>query len=109
MLRIENHKIHYSGQNIFLMHSVENALEFEEGILVLLNIFNEKQPTRKFYDNVLFFNKDLSLRWQIKGKKARLYTAIIKADQEAKAIDWEGFSNQLDLKTGHVTKETFWR
>ncbi|QLY25941.1 hypothetical protein [Bdellovibrio sp. KM01] len=107
MLRIENHQIQYSGQNLFLIHTIENALEFEDGILVLLNIFNDKIPTRKLYDNVLFLNKDMSIRWQIEGRKPRFYTAIFKFGSQAKALDWEGFSNSIDLDTGKVIKEEF--
>jgi hypothetical protein len=107
MLRIDNHKIHYSGQNLFLLHTIENAMEFDDGILVLLNIFNEKNPARKLHDNVVFLNKDLSIRWKIQGPKPRFYTAILKLNSAAKAIDWEGFSNSIDLDTGRITKEEF--
>ncbi|WP_413559825.1 hypothetical protein [Bdellovibrio sp. HCB209] len=107
MLRVENHTIHYAGNQLLLMHTVENVIELNDGIIVLLNIFSAKSPQRKLYDNVLFLNKDLSTRWQIDGRKPRFYTAIFKTPTEVRAMDWEGFSNVLDLQTGRVIREDF--
>ncbi len=107
MLRVDNHRIHYSGKNLFLIHTIENALEFNDGILVLLNIFNDKNPSRKLYDNVVFLNKDLSIRWKIQADKPRFYTAILKLGFQAKAIDWQGFSSFIDLETGQIIQEKF--
>lgn len=89
------------------MHTIENVIEVHDGVIVLLNIFSSKNPSKKLYNNVLFLNKDLSVRWQIEGSKPRFYTAIFKTLTEVRAMDWEGFSNLLDLKTGKVLKEEF--
>ncbi|MEK2688175.1 hypothetical protein [Bdellovibrio sp. GT3] len=106
-MKISKNSISENDLTITFLHDIEEIIETEDGAIVLLKFWVKSGMGYNIWNNVYKINKSLEIQWQIQGAKQKCYTSIVHNNDEYRAVDWDGFSNVIDMKTGKVVREYF--
>ncbi|MEK2688174.1 hypothetical protein [Bdellovibrio sp. GT3] len=106
-METKNNMLTANGNSITFIHRIRTIMKTPNGYLVLLDHWKNRGTGHCLYDNVFMVSENLTILWQIKGRKPRAYVDIFFYDNEYHAVDVEGASTVPDMSNGDMIREDF--